>query len=265
MSGITRRLARLFHSDGKALIVAMDDGLMSGPLGQLSRTQSFLEAITRGGADGILVFGGLLSRFPRETAALTAVVNLTASIKGAHHTDKVWCTTIEQAMRSGADAVAVHINLTDDEEGTMIKTLGRVTGEAHRFGLPVMAIVYPRQRTAVGENNYEEERRTNPSLFGLRIQHCVRIGVELGADIIKTQYTGDQETFAEVTSVSCGVPVLIAGGGKRNQDDVLQAVDQSLKSGGSGISFGRNIFEHQTPELIVRDLSELIHGTKGSP
>ena len=217
MSGITRRLARLFHSDGKALIVAMDYGLITGPVGQLSRTRDFLQAITRGGADGILVFSGSLSRFLHESAALTAIVNLTASIKGTHHTDKVWCTSIEEATHHGADAVPVHINVSDEEEGTMIKTLGRVTGEAHRFGLPVLAIVYPRQRTALGEYNYEEERRTNPSLFGQRIQHCVRIGVELGAHIIKTQYTGDQETLAEVVEVACGVPIFIAGGEKRNE------------------------------------------------
>ena len=241
----------------------MDDGLITGPIGQLSRTHEFLEAITRGGADGILVFGGLLSRFPRETAALTAIVNLTASVKGAHHTDKVWCTDIEEASHNGADAVAVHINVTDEDEGTMIKTLGRVTGKAHRSGLPVLAIVYPRQQTSLGENNYEEELTTDPSQFGRRIQHCVRIGVELGADIIKTQYTGHQETFAAVVEVACGVPILIAGGGKRNRDDILRTVDQSLKAGGSGISFGRNIFEHQNPELIVGDLSDIVHTSEG--
>lgn len=263
MSGIARRLDRLFYSDGKALIVAMDDGLIAGPVGHLSRTHELLEAIARGGADGILVFGGLLSRFPHETATLTAIVNLTASTKGAHHTDKVWCTNIEEAIRNGADAVAVHINVTDEKEGVMIKNLGRVTGEAHRFGLPVMAIVYPRQRTAQGENNYQNERRTDLHLFGQRIQHCVRIGVELGADIIKTQYSGDQETFAKVVEVACGVPILIAGGGKRNRDEVLRTVEQSLTAGGSGISFGRNIFEHQNPQLMVRDLSKLIHSREG--
>ena len=134
----------------------------------------------------------------------------------------------------------------------MIKTLGRVTGEAHRLGLPVLAILYPRQHTALGENNYEEEQRTDPNLYGRRIQHCVRIGVELGADMIKTQYTGKQETFEKAVEVSCGVPILVAGGKKRNWEAVTRDVEGAITAGGSGISFGRNIFDQEDPEARVR-------------
>ena len=259
MDGKRRRLARLFRHDGKALVVALDDGLIGGPIRSLRHTGEFLRAIGEGGADGILVFGGILARYGTETAGLSAIVNLTASIKGQYHTEKVWCTTVEEAPRDGADAVAVHVNVTDEHEGAMLKTLGRATGEAHRAGLPVLAIVYPRQRTKTGETNYEEEREQNPQAYGHRIQHCIRIGVELGADIVKTQYTGNPETFHFAIDSDCDVPVLIAGGQQRPWDDLLSDANDALHAGASGFSFGRNIFEQQDPHLTVKKLSNLLY------
>ena len=258
MDGKRRRLARLFRRDGKALVVALDDGLIGGPIRSLRHTGKLLRDIDEGGADGILVFSGILARYGPETASLTAIVNLTASIKGQYHTEKVWCTTVDEALRSGADAVAVHVNVTDDHEGAMIRTLGRATGEAHKAGLPVLAIVYPRRRTDTAETNYEDERSQDPKAYGRRIQHCVRIGVELGADFIKTQYTGDQETFRTAIDSACGAPVLIAGGSKRPLNSLLRDARDALIAGASGFSFGRNIFEEEDPRIAVKKLSSLL-------
>ena len=119
MDGRRRRIARLFRTDQKALVVALDDGLIGGAVGHLHQMNELLEAIKRGGADGILVFAGMLARFGPETAGLTGIVNLTASMKGEHHSEKIWCTRVEEAIRSGADAVAVHVNVSDEKEGKM--------------------------------------------------------------------------------------------------------------------------------------------------
>ena len=258
MDGRRRKLARLFRRDGKALVVALDDGLIGGPIQSLQHTGNFLRAVAEAGADGLLLFGGILARHGNETAPLTAVVNLTASIKGPHHTQKVWCTKVDEALRVGADAVAVHINITDEHEPSMLRTLGRVTGEAHSAGLPVLAIVYPRRQTTNGETNYEDERNTDPEAYGRRIQHCVRVGVELGADFIKTQYTGNPSTFASAIDTACGAPVLVAGGPKRPWEDLLRDARDALLAGASGFSFGRNIFEQNDPDFAVRTLSTLL-------
>jgi fructose-bisphosphate aldolase/2-amino-3,7-dideoxy-D-threo-hept-6-ulosonate synthase len=91
------------------------------------------------------------------------------------------------------------------------------------------------------------------------VAHAARIGAELGADIIKTNYTGSIETFKQVTE-SCPVPVLIAGGPKcKSVDEILQTTNDALKAGAAGLSMGRNIFQWDNPALIVKALSAMVH------
>jgi class I fructose-bisphosphate aldolase len=85
------------------------------------------------------------------------------------------------------------------------------------------------------------------------------VGVELGADIVKVNYTGDPESFSRVVD-GCCVPVVIAGGPKlESERDLVQMVYDSIQAGGSGLSVGRNIFQHPTPAKIVAALNKVVH------
>jgi DhnA family fructose-bisphosphate aldolase class Ia len=91
------------------------------------------------------------------------------------------------------------------------------------------------------------------------VKHVSRIGAELGADIVKTNYTGSIESFREVVQ-GCPVPVVIAGGPKVNtEEDVLRMVLGSIRAGGVGVSLGRNIFQHKNPEAMAKAVGAIVH------
>jgi fructose-bisphosphate aldolase/2-amino-3,7-dideoxy-D-threo-hept-6-ulosonate synthase len=91
------------------------------------------------------------------------------------------------------------------------------------------------------------------------VAQAARLGAELGADIVKTNYTGDVTTFKEVVR-GCPVPVIIAGGPfVKNPQDFLKMVHDSLEAGASGISIGRNVFQHRNPFAMTKALSEIVH------
>ena len=155
--------------------------------------------------------------------------------------------TVEEAIRHGADAVSVHVNIGDDNEFEMLEAIGQVSRACNDWGMPLLAMVYARGPKI--SNGYDPKY----------VAHCVRIGVELGADIVKIAYTGDVESFARAVEVSC-VPVVIAGGPKMNSTrDVLQMVYDSLEAGGAGISIGRNVFQHPNRTKLVSALRAIVH------
>ncbi len=91
------------------------------------------------------------------------------------------------------------------------------------------------------------------------VKHTARVGAELGADIVKVVYTGSVESFAEVVQ-GCPVPVVIAGGPKMDSDeDIFKMVDGALKAGATGVSIGRNAFQHKNPTKMVQALSKMVH------
>ena len=259
-SGKQRRLARLFrHSDGRAVILAIDDGLISGPGGQLSDLSALFAAIGTHPPDGILLFAGALTRHWSALGTVAAIVNLTASIKGASHTRKILCTDMEAAVAAGADLVAVHVNVTSRHEGDMLQTLGAIVRSAESFGVPVLAIMYPRREGNGNDDNYQKLREAEPDHYSQLVAHAARIGVELGADVIKTQYTGSPETFERVIRATRPVPVVIAGGPFRSESDALSAASGAVEAGASGVSFGRNVFERDDPARMLRLLHLAVH------
>ena len=91
------------------------------------------------------------------------------------------------------------------------------------------------------------------------VKHAARIGAELGADIVKTNYTGNPETFKEVVN-GCPVPVIIAGGPKMGSEkELLEMIEGSLEAGGRGVAIGRNVFQAEDPTGLVRRISKIVH------
>jgi DhnA family fructose-bisphosphate aldolase class Ia len=91
------------------------------------------------------------------------------------------------------------------------------------------------------------------------VKHAARVGAELGADIVKVNYTGSPDTFREVVE-GCPVPVVIAGGEKVETDrDLLEMVAGALKAGAAGVSIGRNAFQHKDPIRVVQAIGRMTH------
>ena len=259
-SGKQRRLARLFHhSDGRAVILPIDDGLISGPCARLSDLSTLFSTIGSSPPDGILLFAGVLTRHWAALGAVAAIVNVTASTKRATHPRKVFCTDVETAVAAGADLVAVHVNVTSRHEGDMLRTLGIVVRKAETLGVPVLAIMYPRREGEGDDDNYQDLKEAEPDRYSQLVSHSARIGMELGADVIKTQYTGSPETFEKVVEATRPVPVFIAGGPLCSESDALSAARGAIAAGASGVSFGRNVFERDDPARMLRLLHSAVH------
>jgi DhnA family fructose-bisphosphate aldolase class Ia len=129
----------------------------------------------------------------------------------------------------------------------MLAYFGDISRECMEWGMPLVAMIYTRGAKIKSEFDVQF------------VKHAARGGAELGADIVKVNYTGSIESFKEVTS-GCPVPVVIAGGEKLESDmDILTMVESAMKAGAAGVSIGRNAFQHATPTRIVSVISRIVN------
>jgi predicted phospho-2-dehydro-3-deoxyheptonate aldolase len=245
-NGKTRRLRRIMQLDNRTVIVPMDHGVTIGPIQGITNMQEITTKLVKGNADAILVHKGIAKRIDTGQAGLIVMLsgmsNLSPNLNA-----KVQVCSVQEAIRIGADAVSVHVNVGAQDEDKMLQNLGKVSEECDLFGLPLLAMMYPRGPKIQNEHLPEV------------VAHAARIGAELGADIIKTNFTGDIETFKTVVE-SCPVPVVIAGGPKcKTNQEILQTTYDSLKAGAAGLSIGRNVFQCENPTQIVKALSAIVH------
>ncbi|MDD4951076.1 MAG: 2-amino-3,7-dideoxy-D-threo-hept-6-ulosonate synthase [Desulfovibrionaceae bacterium] len=248
------RLERIFNRDTKrTIIVPMDHGVSVGPIEGLVDIRETVTKLVDGGANAGLVHKGLVSCGHRSRGRdFGLIVHLSASTSLSPYSNaKALVTSVEEAIRLGADAVSVHVNLGDETEADMLRDLGRTAENAANWGMPLLAMVYARGPKVKDE--YEPRA----------VAHCARVGAELGADVVKVPYTGDMDSFARVVEGSCA-PVVIAGGPKMDSvRDFLQMVADSLAAGGSGLSVGRNVFQHPDPTRMVAALNKIVHHDLG--
>jgi predicted phospho-2-dehydro-3-deoxyheptonate aldolase len=251
MIGKKIRLQRLINRNtGKTIIVPMDHGVTVGPIKGLIDMATTVDKVALGGANAILMHKGLVEAGHRNSGLdIGLIVHLSAStVLSPDSNAKTLVCTIEEAVRLGADGVSVHINIGANTESDMLSNLGMVSKQCRDWGMPLLAMMYT--RGAKIKNEYDVNV----------VKHAARVGVELGADIIKVNYTGSVETFSEVAEC-CPVPVVIAGGEKMESDqELLEMISDSVKAGGAGVSIGRNIFQHDDPAEIVRKIANIVHG-----
>jgi class I fructose-bisphosphate aldolase len=209
--------------------------------------------VSEGGANAIVIHKGLVESGHRKKGKdLGLIIHLSASTSLSPDPNaKILVCTVDEAIKLGADAVSIHVNIGADDEKEMLKDFGRVSKEAKEWGMPLLAMLYTRGQKI--KNEYDAKV----------VKHAARVGAEIGADIVKVPYTGSPESFREVVE-GCFVPVVIAGGPQMETDrDVLLMVKGSMEAGGSGVSIGRNAFQHPKPSLIVKAISRIVH--EGAP
>ncbi len=241
------RLRRLF-TGGKALIIAMDHGVSNGPLAGLEDIRKAVAAVAKGGATGVVLHKGVV-RFAKDyfDERLSLILHVNASTSLSTHTNrKVQVTQVDEAISYGADAISIHVNVGGEEDEHMLADLGGVATAADRFGMPLLAMMYPRGENV--KNPYDVEL----------VKHVARVGAELGADVVKTLYTGSPETFKEGVR-GCPVPVVVAGGPKlESEKAALEMVAGSLAGGASGVSMGRNVFQAKDPIGMTRAVARIL-------
>jgi len=249
MFGKNIRMERIIDRDsGNAVIVPMDHGISVGPIDGLIDMKKTVSDVAVGGATAVLMQKGLIPQGHRTAGHdVGLILHLSASTDiGSTSNNKVLVATVEEAIKLGADAVSIHINLGADSEPDMLSDLGRVSRECTEWGMPLLVMAYPRGPGI--KNPYD------PKL----VAHCARVAMELGADMVKVSYTGDIDSFRKVVKGTL-IPVLIAGGPKMDSDmDILNMVHDSLEAGGKGVSIGRNVFQHRDVRGMTSAISDIV-------
>lgn len=250
MTGLQIRMERIFNRNTrKTVIVPMDHGVTVGPINGLIDMKKTVNAVASGGANAIVIHKGIVQAGHRGGGKdVGLIIHLSgSSCLSPQPNAKILICTVEEAIRLGADAVSIQVNVGDGTDRGMLKDLGEIARIANEWGMPLLAMMYPRGKKI--KNEYDVEI----------VKHVARLGAELGADIVKCSYTGDPESFQRVVE-GCSVPVVIAGGEKMSSDrDILTMVRGAIDAGAAGISIGRNIFQHKNPQLMTSTLSRVVH------
>jgi len=250
MIGKEIRLERIIDRNSrKTVIIPMDHGVTVGPIEGLADMRTTVSKVVAGGANAILIHKGIVRAGHRGTGKdVGLIIHLSAgtSISPDPNAKELVCTVAE-AIKLGADAVSVHINLGAETDKEMLAQLGQVSERCLEWQMPLVAMMYTRGPKIKNEFDINN------------VKHAARVGAELGADIVKVPYTGTVDSFTEVVQ-GCTVPVVIAGGEKMDSDeDIFEMVEGALKAGAAGVSIGRNAFQHEKPDKMVEALSKMVH------
>jgi class I fructose-bisphosphate aldolase len=249
--GTKVRLARLFsHPSGNLFGGAVDHFVGYGDVrkGGLADLPGALARVMAGKPDYVSIQPGTARHLWPQYAGKASLVIQAGCFTPDDRISELIATP-EDAVRAGADALAVAIPVRGATEGKYIRWLTDSVNAAARYGMPVVAHIYPRDFTDGAKIVFTPDE----------IAYAARIGYESGVDVIKIGYTGDFESFQE-TVRTCPVPVVIAGGPKT--DTLLGALQQTadaIRAGARGAVVGRNLWGHGDPAKAALAFRGVIH------
>ncbi len=239
--GMKNRLSRIFKSDNRTVMLAVDHGYFQGPTTRLENPKRTIEPLLPY-ADSIMLTRGVLRNCVDARNDIPVVLRVSGgvSILKQDLSDEDITTSIEEAIRLNASALALSIFVGEEHEHRTLVNLARLVDEAERYGIPVLAV------TAVGREMARDARY---------LALACRIAAELGARMVKTYYC---ENFEKVVD-SCPVPLVIAGGKKIPEYDALKLTYNAIKDGASGVDMGRNIWQSDHPVAMIRAVRAIVH------
>ena len=240
--GMQSRLARIFRPDTRrTVMLAIDHGYFQGPTTGLERVDlSILPLLPY--ADALMTTRGMV----RSTVPPASRVPIVLRASGGPSvlrdlSDERLAVSMEDAARINAAAVAVQVFIGGEHETQSVRNMTRLVDAGQRYGIPVLAV------TAVGTELTRDARY-------LRL--ATRICAELGAHFVKTYYCA--EDFNTVVS-ACPVPLVMAGGKKLPERDALTMAYHAIENGAAGVDMGRNIFQSDTPQAMIRAIRAVVH------
>ena len=248
--GKSIRIERIIdRSSKRTIIIPMDHGLTIGTIKGLEDMAAMIDKVAMGGANAVLEHSGMVGAGHRHGGKdIGLIIHLSGATNLAPDPNrKVLVCSVERALKMGADGCSIHINIGADEEPEMLQDASKIVESCREWGMPLLAMMYPRGKKIKNEHDPEV------------VNIAVRAGAELGADIVKTNYTGDIDSFHEIVK-GVHVPVIIAGGPKMDTPkELLEMVHDSIQAGGSGVAFGRNIFQSKDPTKLVSAIAKIVH------
>jgi len=239
--GLENRLSRVLDPVSKhTVMLAVDHGYFQGPTTGLENPRKTITPLLPY-ADSLMLTRGLLRTSVDPASRVPIVLRVSGGTSVLKELSNEGVTTsIEEAIRLNASAVAVSVFIGSEFERQSLLNLSGLVDEGERYGMPVLAV------TAVGREMNRDAR-----YLGL----ACRIAAELGAHVVKTYYC---EEFEKVVD-SCPVPVVIAGGKKLPEREALQMAHNAIAKGAVGVDMGRNIFQSSNPIAMIKAVRKVVH------
>lgn len=247
MVGKTRRLNRLFVGEQKRCLMSpLDHGGWLGPVKGIDNPQQIVAAVIKGGANALLISPGFYKAVAPIVPPSTAIVlrlSLTAGLS-QQGTQETPIASLETALRMDADAIAVSVFFGREGDIDIYRWLASLVDASQRYNMPVVAEMMP-----PGDRFFDGEA----------VAHAARIGMEIGADVIKTNYSGDIESFKQVVTAA-PVPIIIAGGPKSDDSATVQMVRDAVSAGAAGVAIGRRVWQADDPQAVTAQIHSALFG-----
>ncbi|OKH77394.1 aldolase [Mycobacterium sp. SWH-M3] len=258
------RMERLFAADGRLLDVAIDHGAVNEPalLGGIADARAALATLRAAAPDAIQVTPGLARllsghRGPGDPRLVlrTDVSNVYGAAVPRTPSCELLPRAVETAVRLDAACVVVNLLLLPNQpelHGQCVRNIGVLRAECERVAMPLMV-----EPLVMAPNDVAGGYQVDGDLR--RITALVRQAAELGADVIKADPCDEPAEFHQVVTAASGVPVLVRGGGRATDTEILQRTFEVMRQGACGIVYGRNIFQHPNPAAMVAALMAVVH------
>ncbi len=240
--GLRNRLSRIIKPDtGRTVMLAVDHGYFLGPTSGLEVMSRTIEPLLPFADSLMLTRGALRTSVPADLD-IPVVLRVSGGTSVLHDdlSDEDITTSMEEAIKLNASAVAISIFVGSAHERETLSNLSLLVDQGEAYGIPVLAV------TAVGREMTRDAKY---------LSLCCRIASELGAHLVKTYYCDGFEKVVE----TCLVPVVIAGGKKTPEKEALQLAHNAIAHGAAGVDMGRNIFQSDNPVGMIQAVRAIVH------
>ncbi|MCF6097137.1 2-amino-3,7-dideoxy-D-threo-hept-6-ulosonate synthase [Thermovorax subterraneus] len=242
------RLRRLINPKSNRFVaIAIDHAMARGVLPGLVNVKETLSKICDGKPDAITMHKGIAENLYGPYAGKIPFILKATTFSPYHKNYDTSTADVEEAVRLGADAISVGVIVGGPEQAEQITHLARISKEASKYGMPLVAHIYPRGSEIKDQND--------PDM----VAYAVRVGAELGVDIIKTNWTGSPETFEKVVQ-ACPAKVVIAGGSPGNNlESYLKMTWEGVQVGIFGVTYGRFVWQDPKPAAVIAAVKAIVH------
>lgn len=240
-------------TNGKALYLAYDQGMEHGPgdFDDESVDPNYILSIgIEGEFNGVIFQKGVAEKYydtslHKEIPLIIKLNGKTSLVKGIDPYSPLLCT-VDEAISLGAVAVGYTVYVGSEFESKMTEEMSAVVREAHAKDMPVIGWMYTRGKSIEGKDKKEITA------------YAARMGLELGADIVKIQYPGSTDALHWAVESAGKTKVVVSGGAKENEESFLEMVKSAIKAGAIGMAIGRNIWQSKDPLGITERLKEIV-------
>lgn len=241
----------LFHK-GRCMFLAYDQGLEHGPedfTDENVNPEKIIDIAKKGKFNAVIFQKGIAEKYKKEIRE--SGVPLILKLNGKTNLSKgeplsTQICTVEEAIKLGAAAVGYTIYIGSEHENVMFQEFSEIEREAHAHGLPVIAWIYPRGKALENKDQ------------GMLMAYASRVGLELGADIVKLHWHGNKKDLEWAVKAAGKCKIVIAGGIKSEQKTFLKHVGEAIDAGAVGLAVGRNIWQAKNPAKLAEEIRKTI-------